>query len=843
MWVPLVKRARAYRLLGMATEKSNVGHLPQAAKLYIGALCAAALAAAIGSGGSWQLVRGEFFFYLVCAILCSNMKVFLPGVTGTLSVNFIFILASATELSLPQTMIIGMTSGVAQLCLAARRRPRRIQIAFTCASMTLSSALMHRMYHVTVLFDNMPFHLFWASVAYYLVNTSTVACIIALTEGKRFWRVWKDNFFWTAPHYLVGGSLAGLLHLWNRTIGWHSSVLVFPTVYLVYHSYQLYLKRLEEEKRHVGEVADLHLRTIQALALAIDARDGTTHEHLRRVQVYARELAKELGVSEPERRALDAAALLHDIGKLAVPEHIISKPGRLTPEEFEKMKVHPIVGAEILESVQFPYPVAPIVRAHHERWDGTGYPFGLKGEEIPIGARIVSAVDCLDALASDRQYRRALPLDEAMLAVAVESGKSFDPAVVAKLQKRYREFEEMARKETHQPTRLSTSVRVEKGGPASGFESSAVEPTSRTNGFVADIAAARQEFQTLLELTNELGSSLRVDETLSLLAARLRGVIPYHCIAIYTVEGDRLRTRFAEGEDAEMFASLEVPLGEGISGWVTQNSKAIINGNPSVEPGYLNDPAKFSVHRSALSVPLPGIQGVIGALTLYHRSAAAFTKDHLRLLLAVSSKAGRTIENALRFVRAEDAAVTDGLTGLPNARSLFLRLDGELAKARTGNSRLAVLVADMDGFKQINDEFGHAAGNRVLQRTAAALKESFRDGDYAARMGGDEFVLLAPNADPASILSRLEQLSRLVSSACREVCPCEGLRLSIGAAFYPEDGNDAEELLSRADQRMYEMKRQHHGDDGSGGSEGLNRIAAALASYDGKPAQVARNGS
>ena len=158
----------------------------------------------------------------------------------------------------------------------------------------------------------------------------------------------------------------------------------------------------------------LHLRTIEALALAIEAKDHTTHDHLQRVRVYAIEVAKELGVTVRRMEALHAAALLHDIGKLAVPEHIISKPGRLTPEEFEKMKIHPLVGAEILERVRFPYPVVPIVRAHHEKWDGSGYPFGLKGEEIPIGARILSSVDFLDALASDRQYRRALPLEEVM---------------------------------------------------------------------------------------------------------------------------------------------------------------------------------------------------------------------------------------------------------------------------------------------------------------------------------------------------------------------------------------------------------------------------------------------
>ena len=142
------------------------------------------------------------------------------------------------------------------------------------------------------------------------------------------------------------------------------------------------------------------------------------------------EIGKELGLGGSALKALQAAALLHDIGKLAIPEHIISKPGKLTPEEFDKMKIHPIVGAEILQKVQFPYPAAPIVRSHHEKWNGAGYPDGLQGEQIPIGARILAAVDCLDAVATDRPYRRALPLEEAIEVVASEAGKSYDPKVV-----------------------------------------------------------------------------------------------------------------------------------------------------------------------------------------------------------------------------------------------------------------------------------------------------------------------------------------------------------------------------------------------------------------------------
>ena len=233
-------------------------------------------------------------------------------------------------------------------------------------------------------------------------------------------------------------------------------------------------------------------------------------------------------------QAVHAAALLHDIGKLAVPEHIISKPGRLTLEEFEKMKIHPVVGAEILQRVRFPYPVVPIVRAHHEKWDGTGYPAGLKGTEIPIGARILSAVDYLDALASDRQYRRALPLNEVMQRLAAESGKSFDPKVVDILKKRYVSLEKMALAQFGGEANplLSTEVKIERGlAPAAGFENiSAKDGSGHEASFLSSIAAARQEAQTLFELSQDLGASLSLVETLSVFSVKLRSLVPYDAI-------------------------------------------------------------------------------------------------------------------------------------------------------------------------------------------------------------------------------------------------------------------------------------------------------------------------
>jgi diguanylate cyclase (GGDEF)-like protein/putative nucleotidyltransferase with HDIG domain len=559
------------------------------------------------------------------------------------------------------------------------------------------------------------------------------------------------------------------------------------------------------------------MRTIEALALAIEAKDQTTHDHLQRVRIYALEVAKDLKVDREGMEALQAAALLHDIGKLAIPEHIISKPGRLTPEEFEKMKIHPLVGAEILERVQFPYPVVPIVRAHHEKFDGTGYPMGLRGAEIPIGARILAAVDFLDALASDRQYRRAMPLDEAMGILTEESGKAFDPEVVSVLQRRYVQLEKMVHARMYDISKQKSAVTEEERedketpanpniGPAAGFAIPG-KPQPQERSFLSSIAAARQEAQTLFELSQELGASLSLGETLSVFSVKLRHAMPYDAIAIYVRHGDELVPEYVNGDNFRLFASLRIPMGQGLSGWVAQNLKPILNGNPSVEPGYLNDASKYSTLTSALAVPLEGLQGVVGVVALYHAEKDFFTSDHLRILLAVSSKMALAIENALKYEQAENFAVTDYLTGLPNARSLFLQLDRELARCKRDNTTLTVMVSDMDGFKQINDRFGHLEGNRVLRLFANALKETSREYDYVARMGGDEFVVIAPGLTPEAAARKAEQMRELAQQAGLEVCNEDILSLSVGKSLYPDDGLDAEKLLSEADKRMYLQKQ------------------------------------
>jgi diguanylate cyclase (GGDEF)-like protein/putative nucleotidyltransferase with HDIG domain len=761
----------------------------------------------------------KFFCYLVIALAASRLKVNLPGITGTMSVNFLFLLLGVLELSLSEAMALGCAAVVVQ-CFD-RDRPIPIQVAFNVCSTALAIAVTFFAYRFSMVHrevKNPSTLLFLAACVYFVANTLPVAAVISLTERRSLRKIWADCYFWSFPYYLVGAGVAGMMSWLHGFTDWQTSLLTLPVVYLIYRSYRLYLGKLEDEKRHVEEMADLHMRTIEALALAIEAKDQTTHDHLQRVRVYAIEVAKELKIDREGTEALQAAALLHDIGKLAIPEHIISKPGRLTPEEFEKMKIHPLVGAEILERVRFPYPVVPIVRAHHEKFDGTGYPMGLKGTQSPIGARILAAVDFLDALASDRQYRRALPLNEAMARLVDESGKSFDPQVVKVLERKYVELEQLVHQRTDSmgKQKLSTEVEVRDKDadsktepaikPAAGFEKQGQrQPQERS--FLGSIAAARQEAQTLFELSQDLGASLSLGETLSVFAVKLRRAMPYDAIAIYVRHGDELVPEYVNGDNFRLFASLRIPMGQGLSGWVAQNLKPILNGNPSVEPGYLNDASKYSTLNSALAVPLEGLQGVVGVVALYHAEKDFFTSDHLRILLAVSSKMALAIENAMKFEQAESSAVTDFLTGLPNARSLFLHLDREMARCKRDNKTLTVMVADMDGFKQINDRFGHLEGNRVLRLFAHSLKETSREYDYVARMGGDEFVVIAPGLTTEAAARKAEQMRDLAQQAGKAICNEDILSLSVGKSVFPEDGMDAERILSEADKRMYLQKQ------------------------------------
>lgn len=570
--------------------------------------------------------------FALATVFGSMLKLRLPGVMGTVSASALFILIAIVNLSLPEALAVAAAAMLVQSIWRTSGRPRLVQTSFSIAALVTAVFIARRIFDSSRQQSLGLGSFLILAIAFYCANTFPIASIIGLTDGRPILKIWTGNR-WLLPYYIAGASMAWVIGTLPPGVQWEFPLICLPLVYLMHRSNGTQVRQMERERAHMQAMNGLHLRTIEALALAIDAKDHTTHDHLQRVQLYAVEIGKDLALSESELEALTAAAVLHDIGKLAVPESIISKPGKLSRAEFEKMKIHPVVGAEILERVEFPYPVVPIVRSHHEKWDGSGYPYGLRGEEIPIGARILSAVDCLDALASDRQYRRALPLDEAMARVASEAGTAFDPKVVKALQARYRELEERARSvEPPAQPPLSVDIKITRGSaPAAGFETEA-EPSSAPKRVAASPVRRRANEPSSLAMPEAGLCALQWEEALLIAALRVRRAIPYDAIALGACEDDFVRVKFTAGNDSAGLESLAVRQGEGLIGWVAEVGKPILNGNPAVEPGYSaaqNDRALSS----ALALPLVKSGRVVGVIALYRLERDAFVSDDLVALL------------------------------------------------------------------------------------------------------------------------------------------------------------------------------------------------------------------
>ena len=651
-------------------------------------------AVGVGSLVSLYAARGQasqqwihFWVYMAAILLSSGMKVAMPKSNGTMSVNFPFILLGILELSPFQAVCLAVGSVIAQCLIRVVRSFTPIQILFNVTNVITATVLAWYTYAALLrLHAEVAPALAGAATVYFLANTIPLVLIIGWESQTPPFKKWRQEFLWYFPFYLVGAILAAFANFISTRFGWITSLLLIPLVYIVYRAYSAQMAIIRDRERHVVEMEALQLRTIEGLAMAVEAKDKNTHRHLMRVRVYASELGKIMGLDAPMMKALLIASFLHDIGKLAVPEHIINKPGKLTPEEFEKMKIHPVVGADILERVRFPYPVVPIVRSHHEAWDGSGYPDGLSGEEIPIGARILTVVDCFDALESDRPYRKALPLDEAMAVIRSKAGIQFDPEVVRLLGEHYPRLEEMASQRFEEIAPLETDLVIERGAaPGAGFEPDENAPAlGEPGGPIANsgvraaivaasadalspVAAADQEASADLEFSRIPWNSLCAREITSTLSGWLRPRIPFDCFALYLKSEDSVLTPHIEGPCAGAFSEQPIPIGEGLSGWVALSQRFILNGNPTVEPNFLTESRLFTARSSALSVSLDGADGAIfGVLTVYSREHAAFSKEHLRILQAAGSRfshsshemrfhSGETRDGALRCSEREPA--------------------------------------------------------------------------------------------------------------------------------------------------------------------------------------------
>lgn len=741
--------------------------------------------------GRWEHHdSARYLVYFGIALLSFSLQVRTPSIAGTTSMGFVFFIVALGDLRLQEILHVAGFALIVQSVWRKRGDNSLLELFSALLSADCAILTSQLVYGTASLAGpgvDMPVRLVLAACGCFVGANLPMALVAAVTERKPMKEALAACHFWSFPFYLAAAALAAVAGHFNITGTWQVALIVPPATYLLYRFYRLYANRLTDQKRQGDAMASLNLRTIEALAGAIEAKDEHHRDCPRRVAVYAVELGKHFRMSAEELAALHAAALLHNIGKLAVPDSIIYKPGRLTAEEFEKVKTHPVVGEAILERVGFPYPVVPLVRAQHEQWDGCGYPDGLKGEQIPLGARILTAVVCLDALASPRADRPALPLERAVRTVVEEAGTVLDPRVVEVLAAHYPEWETKASGGTVQKPRQSSVAVV-------------------TENVLRTISLAREEVQYLLELTQDLGTSLRLSDTFAVLGMGLKRLVGYETLVVYVRVADRLVPQHVGGDHLSLYSALRIPWGVGVSGWVAGNGKPAINGDPSLEFAYLKGQVGPMRLQSALAVPLNGSKGVFGALALYRSRPNAFTHDDLRLVLAVELKASQAIENGLQFKEAEDSATTDFLTGLPNAHSLFLQLDRELSLSRSLGAPVAIVVCDLDGFKQVNDRFGHATGNEVLKAVAQSMRQSCRGSDYVARMGGDEFVLIFPGIPADIIQAKLKQLRAAVVAAGAEICGEPVVDGSFGVAFHPANGSTPDELLAEADRQMYHVK-------------------------------------
>ncbi len=766
----------------MNASQATLLSLPRAARWYVAVVMGLGAGCTLAAALHLRLDRPALFLALLAlAVATSAAKIDLPlgrsqsNLSLSHAVNFwaLFTLGPAP------TVCIAAVSAWAQCTLQRGARNPLHRIIFSIATLTVTVWIAGLPLAFTMGADPTSLAALARAAAvvgplYFFVNSTVVAGAIALSTREPLARVWQRNFLWSAPSYLAGAALAGIATAAasRGAFGW-LALLAVP-LYLVFRSYHTVVGRLREEQNETRRAMEVQHATVEALALAIEAKAGSEPEHIQSIQLYATMLAEAAGLSDVDVQAVRTAALLHDIGNMAVPEHILAKPVPLTPEEFERIKNHPRVGAEILRNVPFGGPVADLVLCHHERWDGLGYPAGLRGTDIPVGARILAIADCYSTMQAARPYRPAHPEVTAIAELREKAGTAFDPTLVDLL-----------------VTRLNVAV-------VPGSEAPVVEDAwAQGEGMVAlqDIAQTHREEQTLYEIAQALGSSLGVADAMALVSDKVGRLVPFTTCALFLGnDADGYDCRYAHG-----------PGTEALVGWAPRSWSEIALRLPSCADGRGMDGQDLA---AMLPCPLIVDGALIGGIVIYHTVPGYFTDEHRRLLGRVTEQTAAVIYNSTRFEQTQLESHTDPLTGLANRRSLDRQFQLGLDRATRRDEAVSLIVFDLDRLKEINDTYGHEAGDRALRAIGSVLGSMAGEEDVCARFAGDEFVVLLWNSTPAHEARRVRELQNAVAVYPFE--PRAGVRVSLsisaGPARFPMDGRTFEELLAAADERMYQDK-------------------------------------
>jgi putative nucleotidyltransferase with HDIG domain len=772
-----------------------------AGQLYVG------LVALVGSGVvlhslhslATASIQLEWFVLAGLTLLSGSFTIRIPTIPARLSVSETFVFTAAILFGpAAATIIVVLDTLIISLWL--RRASRRLsRVLFNMSAPAIAIwAASHAFFIVAGIEPlsvtarpilSLVAPLLLLALIYFLLNSWLIAIAVGFEQNTSPALVWRQNFLWLSLNYFSGASVAALLLPYLRDVQQafvQVAGMLLPLLVISYLTFKTALGRVEDANRHLVELNKLYLSTIETLAMAIDAKDQITHGHIRRVQNYAVRLAAEVGVRDTVLiRAIEAAALLHDMGKLAVPEYILNKPGPLTPAEFEKMKLHASAGADILSAIEFPYPVVPIVRHHHENWDGSGYPDGLSGADIPIGARILSVVDCFDALTSDRPYRPRLSDKDALAILLNRRGTMYDPLAVDAFVRLHAEMmTEPEPSAKHAPVHTTPEVT----------KSPHTLPSVRRD----DISGSAEETLIVLSLARALPSAKDINDAATQMSRHVRRLIPCSLVVLYVY--DSCNDALQAVADDNAVSGLTIPLGERLSGWVAANRMPILNADPILDFGESVREMKPRP-RSCMSTPILLANKLVGVLSIYSPSRDSFTNEHQRLAETIVKHAALAVRQHDDLHRAQVSPQDDPVTGLPyfpNSQRQTRALPPE-AYPEKPFSLLLLRVQNRE--QEDQTEQRHAREN-LLHTITRVVRCSLRSGDMLFRHGTTDFVALLLQTDRPAATEVGERLLEAVSLERRAVQLGARIHVSLSVSSAPQDGRFAADLLNVALERQ-----------------------------------------
>jgi diguanylate cyclase (GGDEF)-like protein/putative nucleotidyltransferase with HDIG domain len=674
------------------------------------------------------------------------------------------------------------------------------RLAFNISCCTLSIFGMEAVYRWSA--DNLrPEHavigLAFVASVWFLINTLTLSVAISLSSSQRFFVVWKQGLGLYLLNFFGSAGAAGLISRFYERTSFSIFLLSLPIAVVVFELYNFYIQKYHQAKKHISELNTLYLQTIEALASAVDAKDRYTHGHIRRVQAYAMELARQIGIqNDKELLALRAGALLHDIGKIAIPEYILNKPTVLTETEYEKMKIHPVVGASMLRSIEFPFPLIPLVKSHHERWDGKGYPEGLTGEDIPLSARILALVDCYDALTTNRPYRAPMDREKVIEFFRRESGRAYDPAIVQTFIDNIQQIEAAGSAVVLEKTDVWGIKEPDKTA-ADVRPLERVQPIATYSKALNAEPLVQRELYSVFEFAQADFHCLTTTEIFSFMGRRLSNLIAFDTAVFYAADlGKGLVTAtHSIGDNKHFFEGISLALEQKLTGWVAANNQSLCNLPPF--PDFLNFAEPKPAFQNSAIAPINRQNEVLGAISLYRNEAVKFTEEEFRRLEIVAAQTAILLAKCKETSPRVDS-LTDELTGLPKSFQLYLMFDSVAVDASRYEYPLALLSIQLEDIANIRRKWGHLSGNEAIKATANYLRKELRETDLLVRYGEDEFVAVNPKmsrAQAENLKSRVQNELDQFGFAVRAQTEIP-LRASMGIAVFPDDGIDLESLLS-----------------------------------------------